>query len=144
MKTSNIIYIIVLMSVFSSCLPDEDLVPETDDPRDNIVDTWKCDENSPYYGESSYWVDISKDPNDSTRVIISNFYNLGTWSTTYASLSGMKLTVTNQSVEGHSISGEGNISSNYNTINWTYEVIELNKSEDGYKARETVTAVYTR
>jgi len=143
MKTYKLPFIILLLSIFSSCLPDEEINPDSDDPRDNIEYTWTCNENSPTYGELTYMVDISKDPYDSTKVILSNFYQLGTWSTTKATLSGKTLTISSQTVDGHTISGQGTIESNYKTINWTYEVVELNYW-DKVLAKENVTAVFTR
>ncbi len=144
MMKNLIILNIILISLFTSCLPDEDVIPDTDDPRDKIVDTWDCAEISPTYGETNYMVDISKYEDDDSEVVLSNFYGLGAWSSLSATMSGFKLTISSQTIEGHLISGNGTISSNYKTINWTYEVIELNKSGNDEKFSETVTATYTR
>lgn len=130
--------------MITSCLPEDDLDPDSDDPRKNIAYIWYCEENSPTYGVQNYLVDISNDPFNSDQVILSNFYGLGNWSTTYATLSDDKLIINSQTVEGHSVSGEGIISSNYKTISWTYEVLEVNKTGKEMIARETVTATYTR
>jgi len=65
---------------------------------------------------------------------------LSNWSSTEAVLTDDKLTIPIQTVEGHTISGEGFISSNYKTISWTYDIVELKKSG----SKEAVTAVYTR
>ena len=144
LKTFKTQYIILVIIFITSCIPDEDLEPETDDPRDKINYTWDCQENSPAYGEQAYKVDISKDPNDSTKVILSNFYFLGTDVTARAVYLGSTLTIYSQIVDEHSISGQGIVSSNYKMINWTYEVIELKKNGKDERPKESVTAIYTR
>ena len=136
-----LLYIFGLVIFFSSCVPEDNINPSSNDIRDKIEYTWNCTENSPTYGEQNYMVDIAKDPNDSTMVILSNFFGLGTWSSIKAKFQDTKLIISSEVSEGHSFTGEGVISSNYKTINWTYEVTELNKSEN---SKETVTAVYTR
>ena len=138
------IYIFIFVVILSSCLPDEDTIPDTNDDRDKIADNWMCAENSPSFGEQYYSVDIEKDSINENKVLIYNFYGLDDDSFLRATMSGMKLTITNETIEGHLISGEGIISSNYKTINWTYEVTELKKYTNGIKSSEIVTATYTR
>ena len=52
----------------------EDLLTDLDsgDPRDKLVDTWKVDETSGYYKSALevYYVEISKHPYDTSRVVI--------------------------------------------------------------------------
>ncbi|NOZ47624.1 MAG: hypothetical protein GXO79_12710 [Chlorobi bacterium] len=140
----KITFIVICLSFLASCLPDEEIIPGSNDLRDKITGTWNCAENSPTYGELNYIVKIYKDETDSLNVEVGNFYGLGEWSSVIATLSGSKLTVSLQEVEGHSISGSGTIASDYKSINWIYQVTELNKKSDEMKIEETVTAVYTR
>lgn len=138
------IFIIAFIIFFSSCLQDENTIPDTNDDRDKIADNWMCAENSPSFGELKYFVDIEKDTLNENKVLIYNFYGLDEESFLRATMYGMKLTVTNEVIERHVVSGEGTITSNYKTINWTYEVTELKKSANGIKSSEIVTATYTR
>jgi hypothetical protein len=54
-----------------------------------------------------------------------------------AKLSGLTLSIPNQTVDGFAITGSGTISSNYKTINWTYTV------NDGAEV-DHATAVYSK
>lgn len=138
------IAIINFIIFFSSCLPDDNLIPDTNDDRDKIAYRWLCEENSPSFGELYYYVDIEKDSVSENKVLLYNFYGLADESFLRASISGMKLTIINEIIEGHVVSGEGAISANYKTIDWTYEVTELKKSTIEEKFSELVTATYNR
>ena len=93
------IFIIAIIISCSSCLPDEDTIPDTNDNRDKITVNWMCAENSPSFGEQYYSVDIEKDSINENKVLIYNFYGLDDDSFLRATMSGMKLTVTNETIE---------------------------------------------
>ena len=100
---------------------------------------WTCDENSEIYKSTTsvYSVAISPDPDNDFGVIIDNFYGIN--AAVYASVSGMSLIISNQTVSGgYEISGSGIISSGYDVINWNYTV------DDGSGVIDHVTAVYTK
>jgi hypothetical protein len=103
----------------------------------NITDTWQCKETSTTYGQSTYSVNITKSSTDSTKVFIDNFYQMGAGNKVTAKLSGLTLSIPNQTVDGFAITGSGTISSNYKTINWTYTV------NDGAEV-DHATAVYSK
>ncbi|UCG26743.1 MAG: hypothetical protein JSV24_07110 [Bacteroidales bacterium] len=105
---------------------------------DSIFDTWLCEENSEVFGNSTYYVDISEHSSDSTVIIIDNFYNLGYGIEVTAQKSGLSLTIPSQVADGNTITGNGYISANYRTINFSYTV------NDGSGELDHVTAVYTR
>lgn len=136
----DIITISLIIIIFSSCedilSPDED----TGDIRDKIVDTWSCEENSSIFKSATggYYVDISKDPDDSLHVIIDNFYQLGIGEDIKALLDNNKLYIQNQTIDDHLVNGTGTISRNHDEINWTYTVEHPDEDIDN------VTAVYTR
>ena len=122
----------------SSC---EDLLTELDtgDPRENLVDTWKCDEQNAYYKSARevYYVEISKHPNDTSRVLIYNFFNVD--ADAEAILQGKTLILPQQILEGgYQVSGTGEISGNWKEILWTYQV------DDGSGIPNEVSAVYTK
>ena len=123
----------------SSC---EDLLPgKGDDARDLLVDAWRVTEN-PAPGKSAdevYWVDITRHPLDTARIIISNFYNIGANSLAEAVLSGMTLTLPSQLLPGGFIvSGSGDIAADWVSIDWIYNV------DDGSGQHETFTAEYQK
>ena len=123
-----------------SCVPEEEQNPPAEDPRDEIIGTWQCDENSQFYKstQSVYTVQITKDTINTTLIIISNFYNLGQSIYAKADLENLTLTLTDFSDPGYEITGTGTITSTYETIEWNYDV------DDGTGDIDNVYAVYTK
>lgn len=104
-----------------------------------IEGEWTCDEQSEIYKATAevYSVTLSPDADNSSGVIIDNFYGLQ--ASAKASVSGMSLIISDQTIEGgFSVSGSGTISSNYREINLNYTV------DDGSGVVDHVTAVYTK
>ena len=135
----NLAGILSVMLLVTSCDFGEDIDPDnSDDPRDNIVDTWRSTEISAIYGKSSYLVDIAKEPLDSTKVVLSNFYNLGIDTEVKGTLNGYKIYISVQVVNGNEISGEGTIAGDFSVINFVYEV------EDGSGEEDNVSAEFHR
>ena len=142
MKTvyAKLTILLVFIIMYSCELIDDN--PATGDVRDRIEGQWKCDETSQIYKstESIYWVYIDPDLYDTTKVIISNFYNLGFDIYVYVRINSLNLSISQQTTkDGFKIlSGSGNISSNYKEINWNYRV------DDGSGEIDNVTATYTK
>ncbi len=104
-----------------------------------IEGDWTCDEQSEIYKATAetYTVTISADPDKASGVIIDNFYGLN--SAAEATVTGMSVIISNQTMEGgFDVSGSGTISSDFETINLTYQV------DDGSGSVDHVTAVYTK
>jgi len=125
---------------FSSC---EDLLPELNTvvPRDKLIDTWKVTETTDPLKSAMndvYWVNISKHPFDSNKLVIYNFYNVD--SDAEATLDGYTLNLPRQTLEGgYTVTGSGEIQgSKANEIIWTYT------ADDGSGEVEKGSAVYTR
>ncbi len=120
----------------------EDILNNMDggDPRDKLVDTWKVDESLlPYKSAMEiYWVEISKHPYDSTRVIIYNFFNVD--ADAEAVVSGSNLSLPAQTLQGgFGVSGSGQVQGiKADEIVWTYTV------DDGSGQPDQYTAVYSR
>jgi len=132
---------IFLLALTVSC---EELLNTTgtdEDVRERIEGQWSCDETSEIYKSTAeiYSVYISPDPDDSTKVLIDNFYELGYDVSAVATVSGRNLFINTQTVgDGYTVIGSGTISSDYNKINWSYSV------EDGSGEVDDVTATYTK
>lgn len=135
----QLLILILAGAGMSSC---EDLQTDLDgrDPRDRLVDTWKVEESgSPLKaGNDVYWVEISKHPSDSGKIIIYNFYNVD--SDAEAILNNNVLNLPLQELAGgFTVNGAGEIQgTKSNQIIWTYSV------DDGSGVAENVTAVYSR
>ncbi len=132
--------VILLMGIgFTSC---EDLLSDLDggDPRDKLIDTWKVEETigSKKSTMEVYYVDFFKHPDDSSKVVITNFYNVD--AVAEAVLSGNSLSLPLQDLDGgFTLSGKGEIQgSKANEIIWTYSV------DDGSGVAENIKEVYTR
>jgi hypothetical protein len=109
--------------------------------REKIEGQWSCDETSEFYKSTAeiFAVYISPDQDDSTKVLIDNFYELGYDVSVVATISDRNLYIDSQTVgNGYTIIGSGSISSNYNEINWNYTV------EDGSGKIDNATARFTR
>lgn len=132
MRIRFALFCIMFTIVAISCNRDDE-----DTPNADIYDTWKCNENSATFGTQNYHVDISKDNTATDKIIIDNFFNLGLGKSIKATLSGQTITINNAVLEGNTFNGTGTVSSNYNTINWSYTF------DDG-NGPENVTATYTR
>ena len=135
----NIILFTVLLAINFSCEGILDLTDPTN-PRDNLIDVWTCFEDSEQFKSTTgtYTVEIIKDPTDSSQVLIKNFYNLNTGKYVIAHLSGNRLSVSSQEIEGFVFNGNGTISANYSQIDWSYTVDFPDGDVDN------VTAVYNK
>lgn len=129
--------ILIGLTTLSSCeLEDFDL--GTGDERDNIVDVWKCAESSTTFGEKTYQSEIYKSDRDSLTVYINNFYFLGENVEVYGTLRNNRITIPQQTAEGHVIAGSGTVASNYESISFIYT------ADDGSGMLDDVSASYSR
>jgi len=126
--TGTVIYI-------SSCTKEDN--NSTGDPCDKFIDTWHCKETIELDPPTHYDVDISKDPSSSSKVFLDGFFGLGLGKGIYATASGQTLTISNEVLEGYTFNGTGTISSNNNSISWSFTVDDTNGPQN-------VTATYTR
>ena len=105
------------------------------------MDAWKVDETGAVKKSvlEIYRVEIEEHPADSSRIIISNFYNVGDNARAEAVLTGTTLNLPGQVLPGgFTVEGSGNILNDWNTISWSYSV------DDGSGVPVSVTAIYTR
>ena len=130
-----ILFFSIVSILFYSCDPNDNDSP-LDDPRDRFIGNWICSETSSENGSSSFTVTISLKPDNSTQILLSNFYQLGTAAKVYAIVAGTYATIPEQTVSGFSIKGNGTLINNNTRIDWTYQVSEADLDD--------CTAVYTK
>ena len=125
---------IVVSALMISCESEENN-PPSDDPRENLVETWHCEEESQIFGTSTYSLSIEIDEYNDDNVVIYNFYQLGAQMYLVAKLNGTNLTISNQTIDNNTVSGSGIIINNFKRIEWDYYV------DDG-SSIDTVSSVY--
>jgi hypothetical protein len=133
MKTTvlTILFALALTSLFFiGCEPlDEDSA--SDDPRDKYVGEWQFIESFKSTEGNSYLVSISKDPNNSSQVILGNFGNPGSQSITVTGIAtSSQIVVTSQRMSnGWTIEGIGKTTASKTSMNWTYAITVGDKDE---------------
>jgi hypothetical protein len=119
------------LGVLSSC--DENVTNPTDtDVRSKYAFTWTCQE----IGGMSYPVTITKDPNNSTQVLMANFHYLGNDQHAIGIPTATTLTIGSQELCGNTIHGNGTLV-NDNKITLKYYV-------DNHSSVDTVEATYSK
>ncbi len=135
MKLSTKILLFITATVlFTGCVKDDD---PTADQRDNFVGSWICQESSQIFGNATYTINISKSASDNENVKMTNFYQLGSGTFTFATVSsgGTSANIYQQVVSGNTIKGSGTYSNNKITFTFT--------ANDG-QATDNVTVNATR
>jgi len=121
MKNKTISIFIVIMLFIYSCELDD--LNSNNDPRDNIEDTWKIENETLKSLKAVYYVDIVKHQSDSTKVVLYNFHNLGENIYIVGTYNNNRITVSNFTTEGgFKINGTGIVSLKYKDISWDYSV----------------------
>lgn len=133
MKNLKIYFSITALSlvILSSCTIED---PNFDE-RDDFTGSWICSEQSTIYGNSNYNVNITKHSTDTTKILIGNFYQLGSSHQASAIVSGNSFSIPNQTIDGNTVFGSGQLVGG--NINLSYSV------NDG-SATDNVTATYTQ
>jgi hypothetical protein len=137
----NLLYLVLLIFLVTAGCEDLLTDPGNDDLRDKLTGSWLCDESEGYLKsvEETYHVEIFLDPDDSTKVLIFNFFNLDPDISAEAVLSGSRLILPSQILEGgFTVSGSGLIAKNNTRIDWEYSV------NDGSGKIYEITAIYTK
>ncbi len=126
-----ILSLIIGTLLLSGCNPDDDNALNVD-PRDNYTGTWKVQDSNKKL--AVYYVQITANPDNSSQVFISNFYDFQI--KPYAIVTSSTITLPTQTfTKSLEIRGSGTL--NNNVINWTYYV------NDGADL-DTIHSVYTR
>ena len=135
-----LLLLLLLLGLLPGCIDflGEDL---PGDDRARIIDSWKCTESDTYLKSAMavYWVHIEEDPEDSTKILVYNFFDLDENVAAEVTVSGKNLTLPLQTLEGgFTFNGTGRVSGDADKIDWTYFL------DDGSGVEAEITAVYTR
>jgi hypothetical protein len=109
----------LMVLAFPACELEED--DPDGDLRDKFIGTWRFNESEAKSDLAFYSVVISKDPGNSTQVLLRNFGNVGNFHSAYGIVTASRITVTSQSMASIVVSGTGNMSSN-TRMTWTYSI----------------------
>jgi len=139
MKTYiKLLMAVLLISLINGCETTNPDGPDTGDVRDKFLGTWLFTESasSGRGVNSAYTAVITKDPSNSSQVLISNFTGVGTGaSAAYGVVTTSSITVPSQSIAtDYKVDGSGSLS-NSSTMNWSYSV-----TAGGTKDTYTATA----
>jgi len=122
MKNKYII-IFFLFLFFSNCATDD-----LGDPRDSLLGTWTCQEESQLFGEQSYDVEISKSDTAEFQIFMYNFFDRKM--DVLAELDGSSLSIPAQIVDNWEIKGSGEISEDSKVITWHFTANDGGDDED--------------
>ena len=139
-KFIHVCLVVIIMLIAVGC---EELLTElgNDDLGEKLTGSWLCDESEGYLKsvEEIYHVEIFLDPDDSTKILIFNFFNLDPDISAEAILSVNRLILPVQTLEGgFTISGSGTIAKSNTQIDWEYSV------NDGSGKDYEMSAIYTK
>ena len=129
--TKFLMAFLLIVPFFQACQDD---ISELDDPRDAVVKKWRVTDNTGT-GALGYDVTISKDANETTRVLFSNFHNLGTSDKLYATIANKTLTIPSQVLdETYTVIGSGTISNDLKSISFSYSIDPNGDGPEDYTA----------
>ena len=126
--------------LYTGCEPADEETPSGDDARDPYIGVWQFAESSSFKSTDgqSYIVTISKDPGNSSQVILENFGNPGSQSISVTGIvTTNQIVVSSQSLgNGWVVEGVGKVSNvNKTSMAWTYSI-----TAGGDKESYTATA----
>ncbi len=130
MKKNTLLLLLVGAFVLISC--EKDTVEPTIDDRDRIVGTWSVSDQT--LTKANYVVRITKDSENSRKIVISNFHGL--LDSAFAFVSGNSIELPQQSVSEQLVMGNGNIENNQ-LLKWQYW------ANDGHQ-QDTIIATYQK
>ena len=134
-KYLKLLAAVMFITLFDGCETTNPDGPDTDS-RDQFVGTWRFVETpaSRSVNVVVFDVNITKDPSNSSQVLLSNFSGSG--ASAYGIVTTNKITVPSQTLSSNwLVNGIGNLS-NSSTMNWTYF---YNDGTDKYDLKAVAT-----
>ena len=135
----SFLFVIILSIFFSSCEKQEEEINN----RDKVVGTWNVVENEVTVNpasvelrkvEEAYIVHLTRSEIFADEVYIYNFFNIGSDFHVPAYIENKTITISKVTLEDHTIHGNGTISNDNQTIDWTYWVEDPFGDEKEYRA----------
>ena len=113
---------LLLITFISACVPEDDIEPG--DLRDKFTGTWRFTETLVVKSQDGigFTVTITKDPDNSSQVLLRNFAQLGGLYAPYGIVTSSRITIPSQDLDGFVISGSGTLAGTDN-MNWEYTTI---------------------
>jgi hypothetical protein len=121
--------------LFVSC--EEDPVDPDFDLRDEYVGSWTASEDSDFFGDQTYAIEVSKSDTSLTDIWVTNFYGLGNNTLTVMEVNDNNVFIPLQTVSGSEVSGSGQSGIDFSEVTLTYGV------DDG-SGVDQCTAVWVR
>jgi hypothetical protein len=118
----QLLFLILVPTMFS-CVPEDDLGPDTGDPRDKFIGSWLFNE-TPVTKKlnPTFRVTISYNSGNSSQVLLSNFGNTGNSYSAYGIATSNRITVPYQEIAaGVFVEGSGTMST-INLMDWEYSI----------------------
>lgn len=118
----SVFSLLMVVLILGACDTNDDSNPSpVPDARDKFVGEWSV--NNEVCGKSKYLVNISKDPSNSSQVLIHNFAFSNAGEADTAIVAGSSVVVYQQiNIEGWQIQGSGQYKTD-ETIEWTYSLL---------------------
>lgn len=115
--------VLILIPAMYSCVPEDDLGPDTGDPRDKFIGSWLFNENPAVKKlNPTFRVTISYNSGNSSQVLLSNFGNTGNSFSAYGIATSNRITVPYQeTANGVFVEGSGTMST-LNLMDWEYSI----------------------
>ncbi len=107
------------------------------DPVEKFLGNWQCEENSTIYGDGyNFQVIITRNPDNSSEILIANFYHQGFDEKARALVVGNNLTIPRQGICDDTIEIQGSGSYKNGEVNMTYT------ANDGADVDEVTARLY--
>lgn len=121
MKSMRLLFsTLTLIVSLVGCIIEED-DPSLDDIRDKFTGTWRFDEKEVKSTAAFYDVLITKDPANSSQILLRNFGNTGNFQQAYGIVTASKITVPTQTIASVIMTGAGTLSGSTRML-WTYSI----------------------
>ncbi|MFP4557160.1 MAG: hypothetical protein ACLFNU_09840 [Bacteroidales bacterium] len=89
-------------------------------PENSILGTWRCFEEVSIQGNRQYNVGIDYQSDDSSTIVIYNFYNMGFNVETYATVQDTLITIIGTDSFDADIIGTGHVKRDFSAIYWDF------------------------
>ena len=108
---TNSLFLLPFLFLFISCEPEK-----TDKIYTSLEGIYSCEENSAYYGQKKYIIEIDEVSSQDNVFIISNFHDQGYAEFIYANLRNDSIFIQNQVISNLFVNGKGLINNQLNEI----------------------------